>query len=179
MIEGVRQERDTGVSSQSIAGDSKLGLSSTAHGYTGITPLAHVVFLLCSATSVAFLVKSSSSTGEPGYQVPLATVLKQSESSNIVQKWQEPINRAGKAVTGSCVLLNCLMMVRFLFEICCKGKANPEQMGSHRRLRSRNQMQAYSVGGQHEPLNQPIMKGQAGNYGFGNMPFIRTSEVWK
>jgi hypothetical protein len=174
MIEGVRQERDTGVSSQSISGDTKLGLSSTAHGYTGITPLAHAIYLLCCCALGLFLFKSSRElpSGEHGYYVPLEKVLGLTESSELVQKWQEPIRKAGQTVTVICILLNSGMMVRFLFEMLCKGKANPDRQDSSRRLGRRNQMQAYSVGGQHEPLDQPIMKGQARNYGFETTALI-------
>jgi hypothetical protein len=133
MIEGIKQVKTTGFSSTGNDAESKLGLSSTAHGYTAITPLSHAMVLLCNAILVFFLIKS-----EGGYYVQVAEVTGSTELN--VVSLQPSLDAAGRVVTWSCVSLNVLMLLRFLFEMCCFSRSTPGEismeMRTHRRLQS-------------------------------------------
>ena len=119
MIDGIWQKEklraSPGASRRSnLHSAARVGLSSTGHGYSAIANLSHAVFLLCCATMVYFLAKAGGSYSvhaPPGLEDAL----------------QVPLRNAGFIVTGSVVVLNMLMMLRFLYEKCSCCGARPRR----------------------------------------------------
>ena len=82
---------------------NRIGLSDTAHGYNAIANLSHAVFLMCIVMMGYFLFKAGGS-----YEVHAPAGLE--------ERLQKPLHDAGLVVTGSIIVLNALMLVRFAFE---------------------------------------------------------------
>ena len=73
------------------------------HGYNAIANLSHAIFLLCCFIMGYFLIKAGGS-----YEVHAPAGLE--------ERLQKPLHEAGLLVTLSVVILNSLMMLRFVYE---------------------------------------------------------------
>jgi hypothetical protein len=136
MIDGIWQaRRDRDVNRGSLMHiATRVGLSSTVHGYSAIVNLSHAVFFICFGLTLYFLAASGG-----GYFMDVGSICGGTCGSEL-DALQQPLDKAGRYVTCSIVALNTLMLSRLCYEklpwLCCKAKATREHeemfLGSER-----------------------------------------------
>ena len=119
-----RNSKYTASGSRNLHSAAKVGLSSSGHGYNAVANLAHAVFLLSGARHIVFLIQLRDTRG---YFVPSPTGNLRDRSdavnttgtpTNLKDVMQPQLDAAGLYVTLCVIVINVLMLLRFLYEKC-------------------------------------------------------------
>ena len=110
LIDGVWWQHQEEVAAMSQSTKTRIGLSTTAHGYDTIAPLVHAVTITCACALLFILVTSR----DAGYYVTVPPELMRVAEGESIRK---SLHRAGHFVTWVIVLLNFSMVCRIVYEL--------------------------------------------------------------